>query len=355
MLHVGVDLHKRQAQIAVMDGEGKVLTNRAVACEQEAMREFFASLGEPAEVVMEATSNWHWLCDLLEEMGVEVSLSHPLKTKAIASARIKTDKLDAATLAHMLRTNLLPRAHLASPQARLDRELLRHRAVLVRMRTGVKNRIHALLGKHNLVCTQGGLFTQKGRKWLARVELHPVERKVLDRLVSLVEMLDGLIQEASAEIDVRAQENQAARLLDTIPGIGYYSALLIVAEIDGVERFPDARHLCSYAGLVPSVRKSALRTHLGHITKQGSSWLRWILVELCQKAAGRSDFLGAHYRRVVRRKGPGAAKVATARKLLKAIYHMLKQGYDFSQVSQHMAAKRGASSFPRMAKQRPSH
>ena len=161
--------------------------------------------------------------------------------------------------------------------------------MLVRLRTGMKNRIHALLGKHNLVCTQGGLFTQQGREWLAQVELHPVERNVLDRLVSVVEMLEGLIQQASAEIDMQAQDNPAARLLDTIPGIGYYSALLIVAEIDGVERFPDARHLCSYAGLVPSVHQSALHTRLGHITKQGSPWLRWILVELCQKAASRRD------------------------------------------------------------------
>jgi transposase len=293
--------------------------------------------------VVEATSNWYWLCDLLEEIEVPVRLAHPLKTKAIASARIKTDKLDAATLAHLLRADLVPRAHLSSPQARLDRELLRHRVMLVRLRTGVKNRIHALLTRENLVYAKGGLFTRQGRQWLASLELHPVQRAVVDRLLALMEVLETLIQEATAEIRVRAEDDRVARLLCTIPGVGYYSALLIAAEIDGVDRFPDARHLCSYAGLVPSVRASGERTRLGHITKQGSPWLRWILVEICQKAASRHDFLGAHYRRVARRKGNGAAKVATARKLLKAIYHMLRQGMDFEEVSQTMMA-RGASS-----------
>ncbi len=161
MLHVGVDLHKRRAQVAVVDGGGQIVTNCRVACDRESMRGFFEQLGEPARVVMEATSNWYWLCDLLEEMEIPVSLSHPLKTKAIASARIKSDKIDAATLAQLLRADLLPRAHLSSAQARLDRELLRHRAMLVRMRTGTKNRIHALLAKLNLTYGEGGLFTQE--------------------------------------------------------------------------------------------------------------------------------------------------------------------------------------------------
>jgi len=339
MLHVGVDLHKRQAQVAVVDDAGKVHTNCAVACDRDSMRRFFGQLGQPAQVVMEATSNWYWLCDLLGEMDLPVSLSHPLKTKAIASARIKTDKIDASTLAHLLRTNLLPKAHLASPEARLNRELLRHRAMLVRLRTGLKNRVHALLAKHNLVYTQGGLFTVKGGEWLAGLALHPIVRSVLERMLTLVEVLDLLIEQASAQIAVRAQDDQAARLLCTIPGIGYYSALLIAAEIDGVERFPDARHLCSYGGLVPSVRASAGYTRLGHITKQGSPWLRWILVETCQKAASRADFVGEHYRHVARRKGNGAAKVAAARKLLKAIYWMLKENRTFAQVCQSMTAQ----------------
>ena len=346
MLHVGVDLHKRQAQVAVVDDEGTVRTNCAVACDRDSMRQFFEHLEQPAQVVMEATSSWYWLCDLLDEMEIEASLSHPLKTKAIASARIKTDKIDAATLAHLLRTNLLPKAHLASSEARLSRELLRHRAVLVRLRAGVKNRVHALLAKHNLVYAEGGLFTAKGRDWLAGLALHPIVRSVLERMLTLVEVLDLLIEQASAQIVVRAQDDQAARLLCTIPGIGYYSALLIAAEIDGVERFPDARRLCSYAGLVPSVRASGGHTRLGHITKQGSPWLRWILVETCQKAASRTDFVGEHYRHVARRKGNGAAKVAAARKLLKAIYWMLKHGQDFSQVCQYMDNGRNRGELP---------
>lgn len=346
MLHVGVDLHKKQAQVAVVNEEGQVLSNCRVACDRESMRGFFEQLGEPAQVVTEATSNWYWFCDLLEEMEIPVSLSHPLKTKAIASARIKTDKIDAATLAQLLRADLLPRAHLSSHRARLDRELLRHRAMLVRMRTSTKNRIHALLTKLNLVYDEAGVFTQQGKQWLAGLDLHPVYRSSLDRLLKVIGVLDGLIEEASAQVQVRAEDDAAAQLLCTIHGVGYYSALLILAEIDGVERFPDARRLCSYSGLVPSTRASAGYVRQGRITKQGSPWLRWILTEIAQKAGSRDDFLGEHYRRVASRRGKGAAKVATARKLLKAIYWMLKNDHGFSQVCQHMtaAAQRASSS-----------
>jgi transposase len=342
-----VDLHKRRAQVAVVNDEGEVLSNCALACDRELMRDFFGNLGESAHVGVEATANWYWFCDLLEEMELPVQLSHPGKTKAIASARIKNDKVDAETLAQLLRANLLPAAHISTPQARLQRELLRHRAMLVRMRTAVKNRLHALLARYNLVFTEGGLFTAKGREWLEQLELATTTRGILERMLTLVETLDLLIAEVNPQIEVSAQQDEQAQLLTTISGIGYYSALMIVAEIDGIERFPDARHLCSYAGLVPSVRASADHIRHGHITKQGSPWLRWILVEISQKAQHRDDALGEHYRRVMRPSGKGTAKVATARKLLKVIYFMLKDGSSFEQVTQRMRQDRRANAAAR--------
>lgn len=356
MLHVGVDLHKRAAQVAVVDGKGKVLSNCRLDCDEQTMVRFFDRLSEPAQVVMEATSNWYWLADLLQQMEIPVCLAHPFKTKAIACARIKTDKIDAETLAQLLRADLVPAAHISSADCRLNRELLRHRAVFVRMRTAMKNRVHAFLAKYNLK-PEGkgcGLFTRKGREWLKGLGMHPVRRAMLERMLTVIQVFDTMVKQAKAEIQVRAEADEQARHLDTIPGISYYSALLIVAEIDGVDRFENARRLCSWAGLAPSVRASGDRTHLGHITKQGSSWLRWILVEVSQKAGSRRDFLGRCYRRIERRKGKGAAKVATARKLLKAIYLMLKYKYSFDEVERLMKAK-GASSCARMATQRPSH
>lgn len=345
MLHVGVDLHKRQAQVAVVNSEGKVLRNCRVGCERESMARFFRGLSEPAQVVIEATSNWFWLVDALQEMEIPVCLAHPLKTKAIASARIKTDKIDAATLAQLLRADLVPQAHISSAQARLNKELLRHRAVLVRMRTAMKNRVHALLAKYNLKPDgEGfGLFTLQGRQWLAGLGMHPARKAILDCMMTLIQVLDDMIEQASDNIQVQAEADEQACHLDTIPGVGYYSALLMVAEIDGVNRFADARRLCSWAGLAPSVSASGQRIRLGHITKQGSAWVRWILVEICQKAESRCDFLGDYYRRIEKRKGKGAAKVATARKMLKAIYLMLKYRYSFGEVERLMTGK-GASS-----------
>ena len=158
MVFLGIDLHKRYSTITAMDKEGKTIKQGNVPnCEHELLS-FLASIEEDKKAVVEATTNWSCLCDLLEGGGVEVVLSHPLKTRAIASARIKTDKLDSKTLADLLRGDLVAPAWLAPYEVRQTRDLIRLRACLVKDQTAVKNRIHALLIKNNVDHPSPDLF-----------------------------------------------------------------------------------------------------------------------------------------------------------------------------------------------------
>ncbi len=172
------------------------------------------------------------------------TLAHRLRTQAIAAARVKTDAVDAKTLAHLLRTGLLPEVHIAPPALHDLRELLRHRAVLTRMRTAVKNRVHALLARQGILPEHSDLFGQGGQELLAGLELPEGSRQRLDSLLALIGDFDREISATTREIDARARADERVGVLCQIRGIGPYAAMLIIAEVGDVKRFPTARHLC---------------------------------------------------------------------------------------------------------------
>lgn len=272
------------------------------------------------------------LYDRLEEEGFEVKLSHPLKTKAIAYAKVKTDKVDSATLAHLLRSDLLPLSYVPEKPVRLNRELLRYRASLVKIQTEVKNKIHSILAKNNVSHGYSDLFGKQGMAFLGSLSLAENYKIALEGYLSVLDTVRQEIKVASRRVQRLAEEDRDAMLLMTVPGVGYYSALLIKSEIGDVKRFPSAKQLCSYAGLVPSTYASGNTCYHGHITKQGSRWLRWILIEAAIHAVKRPGPLRRFYYKVERQRGGKVAKVATARKLLEWMYHMMRDGKIFQQL-----------------------
>src|SRR5436190_4657407 len=181
---VGIDLHRRHCQIAIIDEHGELTLQKRIPTRRETILEL---LGDPenTHVALEATYGWEWLAELLEEAGFDVHLAHPLRTRAIASARVKTDAIDAKTLAHLLRTGMLPEAYIAPPELRDLRELLRHRATLVRLRTSVKNRVHALLARQGILPEHADLFGKAGRESLASLELPDGPSRRLRSMLSL--------------------------------------------------------------------------------------------------------------------------------------------------------------------------
>ena len=280
----------------------------------------------------EATPSWYWLYDHLEDKGFKVKLSHPLKTKAIAYAKVKTDKVDSATIAHLLRSNLLPLSYVPEKPVRLNRELLRYRASLVKIQTDIKNKVHTILAKNNISHGYSDLFDEEGMAFLHSLSLPEDYRLTLEGYLSVLDNVRREIQVASKRVQQLAEEDSDALLLMTIPGVGYYSALLIKSEIGDVKRFPSAKQPCSYAGLVPSTYASGNTCYHGHITKQGSRWLRWVLIEAAIHAVKRTGPLRRFYCEVERKKGGKVVKVATARKLLEWIYHMMRGGKTFKEV-----------------------
>jgi len=323
-MYVGVDYHKRYSFATKMDERGQIIEQIKLNNDQETLRAYAATLPRGSKIALEATGGWYHFYEVLEDSGLDIHLAHPLKTRAIAEARIKTDTIDATMLAHLLRSNLLPASYIAPREIRDIREVLRYRASLVSIRVSLKNKIHALLSKNGILFPYTNILGKKGRLFLKNLQLRDSYRQCLDGYLRLAETLTALIEELEATIMALAEKNDQAMLLTTIPGIGYFSALLILSEIGVIQRFPSAKKLCSYAALVPRVHSSGGKTRYGSITKQGSKWLRWILVETSKHYVKSCPRLKRLYDSVTHRHGKNTARVAIAREMLKIIYCMLR-------------------------------
>jgi transposase len=293
-MFVGMDVHKNYLQIVVLNENGKVLDNSRVDNDLSKIAKFFDHLDhnrKSTKVVMESSGMWYNIYECLNKKHLDVILSNPAKTRAIASAKIKTDKLDAIKLADLLRGGYIAECYIPSKRTMELRELVRHRAALVRMRTKLKNKIHSIM-------------SMKGIS-ISSTSTHLFTKGYMEKLKELDDY----------------------RINGYLNIIEYYSALLIVSEVGDINRFPDSYHLCSYAGLVPSTRSSGGLTYHGSITKTGSKYLRWIMLE-CLHAHIRNEKdsnIAQFYHRISKKKGNSKAAVAAASKLLKVIYWIMKE------------------------------
>ena len=325
MYYTGIDLHKKTSFLTTVNRDGKIITRANLTNDEELILDYFINLGEETKIVIESMASWYWLYDLLKCNGFDVVISNPVKTKAIASAKIKNDKLDSHMLAQLLRTDLVATVHVSSLETRRLKELLRHRQRLVRDATRMKNRIHILLTKNNYQPPFSDLFGIKGLKYLRQVNLPNYHKAQLETYLALYERLREEIDPLTTMIQNMAKDNAMAKLLMTIPGIGPIVAMFIVAEIEDITRFPTYRNLASYAGLVPSLDASGAKERRGRITKQGSPYLRTALVEAAQVIPRmKSCKLNLFFRRRIVKSGYQKAVVATAHKILKYAFYVLK-------------------------------
>jgi transposase len=294
--------------------------------------DYFVSLAEDTEIVIESMASWYWLYDLLTAHGFGVVISNPKKTKAIASAKIKNDKVDSHMLAQLLRADLISTVHVSSLKTRELKELLRHRTRLVRDATRMKNRIHMLLMKNNQSLPVTDLFGARGLKYLREIELPHYHYEQLKVYLSLYEELKARIDPLTKTIYRMAKENPTAQLLMTIPGIGKLIAMYIIAEVEDISRFPSYRNLSSYAGIVPSLDASGGKEKRGRITKQGSPYLRTALIEAAHIIPSmRKSKLNVFFRRRIVRAGYQKAIVATAHKILQYVYFVWKNQEPYSE------------------------
>ncbi len=328
MIYIGIDVHKKFCVACIKDRDGDVLAQLKFLNKSRGMDKLLEEIGgKPAKAVVESTGN-HWirLYEKLEEAGVEVVLSNPSKTKAIAEARLKNDKVDASTLADLLRANLVARCYVPPSAIRELREILRVRMNLVRDRTRVKNRVHALLARYEVPKFEGAvIFGKGGMKWLRSLELTSTDSFVLKTYTNQIEYLNGLIHDLEKTIAQVAVDDEDCQLLMTIPGISFYTAMMFSSEVGDIERFPSSNNLVSWLGLAPRVRQSGNTLHHGHITKMGSPRVRSVLVQAAHTAVRHSDHFRTKYERIGARRGKPKAIVAVARELAVACFHMLKK------------------------------
>ena len=328
-MYVGIDLHKKFLQVAIMNNEGKVLQNKKVDNTHELIRKHFADIPLYASIVMESSSVWYdtyrFLTDELRYKNV--TLSNPYLTKAIAASKKKTDKIDAKILADLLRGGYIASCYVPNKKIVKQRQLVRYRKKFVQWRTAVKNSIHGILLQEG-IRIPGVTFTITYNNKLKALGDYRI-----DGFLQQINSLDMQIADLNSKIYAAVQINPDAILIKSIPGIGNYSALVIASEIGGISRFNDSHKLAAYAGVVPSVRNSADIIHHGNITKRGSMTLRWVLTE-CVYAhtihAKNSD-ITKFYNRIKKKRGSSKAAVATASKILRVIYWMLKERREFVQ------------------------
>jgi transposase len=332
MIHVGVDLHQRFCYMTALEARGKILQAGPVTNEKLALRKYFRQFcGQQVQVAVEACGFWPAFREVVEPEVKRLVLVHPQRVKAIASAKLKNDRVDSETLAHLLRCDLLPESWKADRETQARRQQVRLRATLVRQRTRLKNQVHAVLHRQGQRSPATDLFGKRGRLWLAGVKLPVQARESVNVCLRMIDRYREEIQKQDHQLSEKAKQDERAGWLMTIPGIGECSAMMLLAEIGEIGRFPDKEALCSYAGLVPRVRESAGKAARGGITRQGSPWMRWIMVEAAQVATRCSPAAKRYYERLLRKKHKHVARVALARKLLIAVYALLHDGVVFDE------------------------
>lgn len=328
MYYAGIDAHAQYLRVVVLDKDGAVMKEGTVSTrELEAIKVFMASY-RPLQVVVETCPFWPWLRDQLEEDGVQFHLAHARELRAIAQHAQKNDAVDAHLLARMLMAGLIPPAH-AHPTSHLDTlRLLRHYAWLTRVRTTCANRIHAQLHQSGVRLGRERLLQRKGREQLRTLgqRLSVEQRRLVRTHLMLIKGLNDMLRGLRKQIRRSAAQSSTATLLQSVSGIGPYWGLLLSTELTPVERFRSVDRLVSYAGLAPITHASGGQIHHGPLPKAANRWVRGAFVaaamsHVCHAPQSR---LSQYYLRMKTRVGWKKARVATARKLARAVYGMLR-------------------------------
>jgi transposase len=321
--YVGIDLHRRRSVIVRTDPDGDHREVVRIDNDALALAAEVAKAGEHPEVVLEATYGWYWAVDALQAAGCGVHLAHPLGVKAFEYRRVKNDVRDATDLADLLRMGRLPEAWIAPPATRELRELVRHRAKLVGVRTHCKAEIHAVLAKCGIQVVMSDLFSPAGEALLNRCALP-------GPYTARVQSLRRLIDDLEDEIDLferltrgRLVADPGYVALQQLPGVGQILAAVFLAEVGEVERFATASQLACWAGLTPNHHESDTHVHRGRITNPGSRLIRWAAVESV-KRLGPTSTVGAYKKQVADRRGKNIGTVAAARKQIEFVFYALR-------------------------------
>jgi transposase len=322
MWHVGVDLHRKTVVIAAVHDSGEVRPPvRLQNSETERIKEAFRGFGS-FRAVVEATGTYRWFQRLVSPLGTML-LAHPGKLRIMVQRRSKTDNLDAQLLANLLRINQIPLAYIPPDEYQLLRDITRHRARLVRGLSSVKNSLRALLARYNMEPIFKFPWGPRGLCWFSKQDFGLVDNVVRDELLSRFRHYTAEIESVNHRLEKLEAMYPQIEALTVLRGIGTYTAMVVIGELGDVRRFRRAKQVASYAGLTARVNQSGEHCYHGHISKQGSPWLRWLLIEAAMKLVQQDVALANFYQRIRKRSSAKIARVAAARKLAEICWKRL--------------------------------
>jgi len=333
MNYIGMDIHKQFTVAVVKDKEGNELEIEKFDNSRENFGKFLKTYPvEETQIVMESTSVWEPIYDMIEDLKFPIKLANPVKTRAIAEARIKTDKVDASTLCDLLRANLVAESYIPSKEVRMLRNIIRARKSLVQGKVKVKNKIRSILLKTGIKLPYKTLCKNSMAFIVEEIETKHFNMKTITSCyLNMLEQYNFEINKIDERLSEIALKDNQVQLLKTIPGIGNIIALAIISEIGDINRFQSSKQLSSYAGLVPRIMQSGNTLKFGRLIKQSSRDLKtclieasWVLVRT--KEASKFKWF---YGNLSKKKGKQKAICAVARKLCCVIYAMLKKNQTF--------------------------
>lgn len=332
-MYLGIDLHKKYSYMSVVDNNGYVQQTCKVDNDFEEINKFLDNWANVnIEATVESCYGWYWMVDHIQSRNIKIHLANPLLMKQYGKA--KTDKIDATRLANKLRVNDLPTCYIANKEERELRELLRHRMYLVRTNSVRKNRIRNILAKVNIRCPYTSVSGKKTKEWLLDLDISHVYKLKIENLLESIEFTENQIHktEKYAMKICKSFDLESMNLLKTIPGVGEILAMTLIAEIGDITRFHTSHSLAMYSGVVPRVMSSGGKEIHRSIIRQSNKYIRWALGEAVTHTARKDERLKEFYKKLVDRKGKKKAKVACMNKLIKYIYHMLRNNESFEEL-----------------------
>jgi transposase len=349
MLHAGLDLSRNRIDVCVLRDEGELVEEFSSPADSDGLSHLhrrIARHGEPVRAVVESMTGARHVHDTLERLGFDVLIADAQKTKGLAPLACKTDRIDARVLAVLSERCLVPEIWLPDPSVRAERELARFRLHLVKHRSMLKQRIHSTLINFGQPCPVSDLFGLAGRELLQKLDLPEPWRQSLDTSLYLIDELDLQIAEVAKELRSSGASHPYVPLLMSAPGIGWVLAFTIAAEIGDITRFPSATKLQGYTGLCPKVVQSGNSDRRGPLSKHGPKYLRWSLLEATMHALRHPAYSERYQRtkqRAGRQRGAKVAQDEIARRLTRAIWHMLTNSEPFNAEAPGGAARRLAA------------
>lgn len=325
-MYVGLDVSKSEIVCVGKDMEGNILYEDRFGVSHDEMNRMIDAVGYDSVFAVEASTKGVFVYDYLHSRNVQIKVANPNRMRLIAESGKKTDREDASTIADYLRANILPLCYMPSQDERKVRDMVRHRKNMVNIRTNIKNKMRAILSREGIDLPYTDILGVDSLSKMQNLEIqNEVQKEALDRLTHVAGVINSEIEAYDSRINEKFRTSKEAKLLETIPGVGRYSAVHIMSAIGDVKRFPSDEELASYAGLTPKIFQSG-ETRIDKGIRHGDKLLNWILIQDAHAAVMQKGKLRKYYLKHKRKKGSQKAIVAVARKMVEIMYCMLTRG-----------------------------